>query len=220
MNQIIRILLVDDQSLFREALQTLLVMQTDFLVVGQASNGEEALRTAIHCQPDLVLMDLRMPVMDGVSATQRFKSSFPLVKVIALTTFDDDELVFDAIRAGAVGYLLKDVSPEKLYEAIRATARGEYFLHPTITAKVISEFARIPRPRNGQMGQQELISPLSSREIEILKIAATGASNRDIADHLVIAEGTVKNHMRNILGKMDVKDRMQAVLKAKELGII
>ncbi len=216
----IRILLVDDQSLFREALQTLLVMQSDFLIVGQASNGEEALRMAIHQQPDLVLMDLRMPVMDGVTAIQRFRSSFPQIKVIALTTFDDDELVFDAIRAGAVGYLLKDVSPEKLYEAIRAAARGEYFLHPAITAKVVTEFARIQRPRNNLLGQQDLLTPLSLREVEILKIAATGASNRDIAEQLVIAEGTVKNHMRNILGKMDVKDRMQAVLKAKELGII
>jgi DNA-binding NarL/FixJ family response regulator len=220
MKQIIKVLIVDDQVLFREALQTLLSVQPDIDVIGQAGNGEEALRIACQRQPDVVLMDLRMPVMDGVTATSRLKSTLPACKVIALTTFDDNELVFNGLRAGAVGYLLKDVSSDKLFEAIRAAARGEYFLLPSITAKVVEEFARITPPSASFNNIPEHFSDLSPREIEILKIAATGASNKEIAEKLVIAEGTVKNHMRNILSKLDAKDRMQAVLMAKEFGII
>ncbi len=212
----VRILLVDDQSLFREGLKTLLSVQPDFAVVAEASNGEEALRMATQHQPDVVLMDLRMPVLDGVTATRRLKSLLPDCKVIVLTTFDDDEYVFEGLRAGAVGFLLKDVSSDKLYEALRAAARGEYFLQPSITAKVMEEFSRLSRiaPRH-----EPLADPLSAREVEILRLVATGASNKEIADTLVIAEGTVKNHLTNILAKMGVRDRMQAVLKARELGI-
>lgn len=214
----IAILIVDDQSLFREGLRTLLSVQPDFEVVGEASNGEDALRQAVNLRPDVVLMDLRMPVMDGVTATQRMRSVLPQCRVIALTTFDDDELVFDGLRAGAVGYLLKDVSSDKLFEAIRAAYRGEYFLLPSITAKVMAEFSRLSRIVPSTT--ETLAEPLSPRETEILRLVATGASNREIADTLVIAEGTVKNHLTNILGKLSVKDRMQAVLKAKEYGII
>lgn len=214
----IAILIVDDQSLFREGLRTLLSVQPDFEVVGEASNGEDALRQAVNLRPDVVLMDLRMPVMDGVTATQRMRSVLPQCRVIALTTFDDDELVFDGLRAGAVGYLLKDVSSDKLFEAIRAAYRGEYFLLPSITAKVMAEFSRLSRIVPSTT--ETLVEPLSPRETEILRLVATGASNREIADTLVIAEGTVKNHLTNILGKLSVKDRMQAVLKAKEYGII
>lgn len=218
MKQTIRILLVDDQSLFREGVKTICSVVEDFVIVGEAGNGEEALRLAIQTKPDVVLMDLRMPIMDGVTATRRMKEVIPDSKVIVLTTFDDDELVFDGLRAGAVGYLLKDVSSEKLFEAIRAASRGEYFLLPSITAKVMAEFSRLERhPRHDSYA---LVEPLSSREIEILKLVATGASNKEIADLLVIAEGTVKNHLTSILGKLSVRDRMQAVLKAKELGII
>jgi len=218
MTKPIRILLVDDQALFREALHTLLSVQTDFEVVGEAGNGEEALRLAVVSQPNVILMDLRMPVLDGVTATGRLRESLPDCRVIILTTFDDDEYVFEGLRSGAVGYLMKDVSSEKLFEAIRSTARGEYFLLPSITAKVVAEFSRISRPNNPN--QEALIDPLSPREVEILQLVATGASNKEIADKLIISEGTVKNHLSNILGKMGVKDRMQAVLKAKELGII
>jgi DNA-binding NarL/FixJ family response regulator len=133
----INLLLCDDQALFREGLRTLLSVQPDFKVVGEAANGEEAVRLSVLLTPDVILMDLRMPVMDGVLATQRIHSVAPKCKVIVLTTFDDDELVFDGLRAGAVGYLLKDVSSDKLFEAIRAADRGEYFLQPSITAKVI-----------------------------------------------------------------------------------
>ncbi|HEX2979476.1 MAG TPA: response regulator transcription factor [Anaerolineaceae bacterium] len=217
MSSPIRILIVDDQVLFREALRTLLCVQSDFEVVGEAGNGEEALRQATQLQPNVILMDLRMPVMDGVTATRRIKSILPDCKVIVLTTFDDDENVFDGLRSGAVGYLLKDVSSEKLHEAIRAADRGEYFLQPSITAKVISEFSRLSRPKPVST---ELVENLSAREEEILRLVATGASNREIAETLVIAEGTVKNHLTSILGKLGVSDRMQAVMKARDLGIL
>jgi DNA-binding NarL/FixJ family response regulator len=210
---------VDDQSLFREALKTLLNASSEFEIVGDASNGEEALRMVLQHSPDVVLMDLRMPIMDGVDATRRILQMNKPTKVIVLTTFDDDENVFEALRAGAVGYLLKDVSSEKLYEAIKAANQGEYFLLPSITAKVVSEFSRIskPAPRHHDAF---LPDPLSPREIEIIRLVATGASNKEIAEKLVISEGTVKNHLSSILSKLSVRDRMQAVLKAKELGII
>jgi DNA-binding NarL/FixJ family response regulator len=215
----IKILIADDQSLFREALRTLLNAYPGLDIVGDASNGEEALRLAFTLNPDVVLMDLRMPVIDGVEATRKIVKLGKNIKVIVLTTFDDDETVFDGLRAGAVGYLLKDVSAEKLIEAIRAAAKGEYFLLPSITAKVVSEFSRISRPI--VTGSNKILpDPLSVREIEILRYVATGASNREIAETLVISEGTVKNHLSSILSKLGVRDRMQAVLKAKEYGII
>ncbi len=212
----IRILIVDDQALFREGLRTLLSVQPDFELVGEASNGEEALRIAAQTQPEVVLMDLRMPVLDGVKATERLRAILPSCRVIALTTFDDDELVFDGLRAGAIGYLLKDVSSNKLFDAIRAASRGEYFLLPSITAKVIAEFARIPRSSASRGA--ESVEPLSPREQEILRLVASGDSNKEIAEQLVISEGTVKNHLSNILSKLGVKDRLQAVIRARELG--
>ncbi len=212
----IRVLLVDDQSLFREGLHTLLSAQSDMDVVGEAANGSEALALAASQRPHIVLMDLRMPLLDGVSATRTLHQTQPDCRVIILTTFDDDENVFDGLRAGAVGYLLKDAPSEKRFEAIRAAARGESFLQPSIAAKVIAEFARLSVPSKGAA----LAEPLSERELEILRLIANGASNREIATALVIAEGTVKNHVTSILGKLQVNDRMQAVLKAKELGII
>jgi DNA-binding NarL/FixJ family response regulator len=215
----IKILIADDQSLFREALKTLLSAYPDLDVVGDASNGEEALRLAFRLTPDIVLMDLRMPVMDGVESTRKIVKLGKNIRVIVLTTFDDDETVFEGLRAGAVGYLLKDVSSKKLTEAIRAANRGEYFLLPSITAKVVSEFSRISRPIMRD-STKVLPDPLSPREIEILQHVATGASNKEIADQLVISEGTVKNHLSSILSKLNVRDRMQAVLKAKEYGII
>lgn len=218
MSNIIKILLVDDQALFREGLYTLLSVQPDFEVVGEASNGEEALRMAASLQPDVILMDLRMPVLDGVSAIRRLTAQMPECRVIVLTTFDDDEYVFEGLRAGAIGYLLKDVSSQKLCEAVRAAARGEYFLQPSITAKVVTEFSRLHRPP--AQSPEPLIDPLSSRELEILQMVATGASNKDIAEALFIAEGTVKNHVTNILAKLGARDRMQAVIKAKEYGLL
>ena len=218
MNSTIKIVLADDQALFREGLRTLLEVQQDFEVVGEAANGEEALRLCATLGPNVVLMDLRMPVMDGVTATRRINSSLPNCKVIVLTTFDDDENVFEGLRAGAIGYLLKDVSSEKLNEAIRSAARGEYFLPPPITAKVMAEFSKMARPFH--INHEMITSNLSSRELEVLRMVATGASNKEIAEALVIAEGTVKNHLTSILGKLDARDRMHAVLKAREIGVI
>jgi DNA-binding NarL/FixJ family response regulator len=218
MNKPIRILIVDDQELFREALCTLLSVQEDFNIVAQAGNGEEAVRMAVYHQPDVILMDLRMPVMDGAAATRRIRDNLVDPKIIVLTTFDDDDSIYDGLSAGAVGYLLKDASPGQLYEAIRAASRGEYFLLPKITARVVAEYSKMTKPSQNRLEGE--FPFLSRRELEILNFASKGASNREIAEQLVIAEGTVKNHMRSILGKLEVKDRMQAVLKAKELGII
>ncbi len=215
----IRVLLVDDQTLFREGLGTLLSVQPDLQVVGEATHGEEALQLAATLHPDVVLMDLRMPIMDGVTATRHLRATHPECRVIILTTFDDDENVFKGLRAGAVGYLLKDAPSEKLIEAIRAAARGESFLQPSVAAKVVAEFARLTRAPGTRVAAP-LQEPLSERESEILRLVARGASNKEIAAALVIAEGTVKNHVTNILGKLGVGDRTQAALKAKELGIL
>jgi len=217
MNNPIRVLIVDDQALFREGLHTLLSVQMDFEVVGEASNGEEALRMAASFQPDVILMDVRMPVMDGVAATERLRLTLPETRVIILTTFDDDGAIFEGLKAGAVGYLLKDVSSDKLNEAIRTAARGDYFLLPSITAKVVAEFSRLAKATSPV---PEIQNPLSHREVEILNLVSEGLSNREIADRLVISEGTVKNHLTSILGKLDARDRMQATLRAKELGIL
>jgi len=214
----IRILLVDDQPLFREGLHTLLSVQPDFEVVGEAGNGEEAITLARSLLPSVVLMDLQMPVLDGVAATRRLHEEQPNSRVIVLTTFDDDEMVFDGLRAGAVGYLLKDASSEKLAEAVRVAARGETFLQPSVAAKVVAEFARLSRKTVGT--GNSVIEPLSERELEILCLIAQGASNREIAGALFLAEGTVKNHVSNILGKLEVRDRTQAALKAKDNGLI
>ncbi|RIK33986.1 MAG: DNA-binding response regulator [Chloroflexi bacterium] len=213
----IKILLADDQALFREGLRLLLSTQPDLEVVGEAHNGEEALRLAASLQPHVVLMDMRMPVLDGVEATRRLAERQPACRVIVLTTFDDDELVFDGLRAGAVGYLLKASSSARLLEAIRSVARGESILEPAITAKVVAEFARLAnqRPR-----LPPLAEPLSERETEVLRLVARGATNREIAAALTLAEGTVRNHLTNILGKLGVSDRTQAAVKAKEWGLV
>ena len=215
----IRVLLVDDQALFREGLETLLSIHRDIQVVGQASNGQEAVEVAAQVDPDVVLMDMRMPVLDGVRATRRLKRAMPQCRVIVLTTFDDDEYVFDALRAGAVGYLLKDVASARLVEAIRATARGESILEPSVAAKVIAEFTRVSSMVPAAQMEQ-LVEPLSERELEVLAGIAQGYSNREIASQLFIAEGTVKNHVTHILGKLGVRDRTQAALKARELGLL
>ncbi len=214
----IRVLIVDDQALFREGLHTLLSVQPAFDVVGEAANGQEALQQALSLRPNVVLMDLRMPVVDGVDATRRLHTLLPECKVIVLTTFDDDDSIFEGLRAGAVGYLLKDVASTKLFEAVQAAARGESFLQPSIAAKVVAEFSRLSNQMPGH--PQPLAEPLSDREMEILRQVATGASNKEIAMTFVIAEGTVKNHLTNILRKLEVQDRAQAVLKARKIGII
>jgi DNA-binding NarL/FixJ family response regulator len=163
-------------------------------------------------------MDLQMPVLDGVAATHRLHEEYPQCRVIVLTTFDDDEKVFDGLRAGAVGYLLKDAPSEKLAEAIRVAARGETFLQPSVAAKVVAEFARLTRKTVEY--SNSFSEPLSEREVEILRLIASGGSNREIAEALFLAEGTVKNHVTNILGKLGVRDRTQAAIKAKDIGLV
>jgi DNA-binding NarL/FixJ family response regulator len=215
----IRVLLVDDQALFREGLETLLSVHKDIQVVGQAGNGQEAVEVAAKVQPDVVLMDVRMPELDGVRATSLLKKTQPQCRVIVLTTFDDDEYIFDALRTGAVGYLLKDVASVQLVEAIRAAARGKSILDPSVAAKVIAEFTRVSSMvPSAQM--EPLIEPLTEREMEILALIAKGATNKEIASQLYIVEGTVKNHITHILGKLGVRDRTQAALKARELGLM
>ena len=214
----IRIMLVDDQALFRESLAMLLDAQPDLQVVGEATNGEAALAQVAALRPQVVLMDLRMPVLDGVAATRRLRAEHPDVQVIALTTFDDDADVFAALRAGAIGYLLKDVAGATLFDAVRAASRGESFLPPPIATKVV---AGITRMADGPAAApQSAPHTLNERELEIVRLLARGATNREIAAALVVAEGTVKNHLTNILGKLGARDRAQAALIARDLGIV
>lgn len=215
----IRLLLVDDQSLFREALRTLLGLQPDFEIAAEAADGEQAVAAAGQHQPDVILMDLRMPVLGGGEATRRIVAAQPTARVIVLTTFDEDAEVFEALRAGAVGYLLKACSADKLCGAIRATAQGSSVLEPSIAAKLMAGVDRVaapvPRP-----AADALAEPLSARELEVLAFLTRGCSNKEIGSHLRISEGTVKNHMTNVLGKLGVLDRTQAALRARELGLI
>ncbi len=178
----IRVVLVDDQALFREGLHTLLSLYDGIEIVGEASNGQEAIEVAAALRPDVILMDLRMPVLDGAAATRRLQENGSPARVIVLTTFDDDENIFEGLRAGAVGYLLKDVSSEKLVEAIRVAAHGESFLQPSVAAKVLAEFNRLDR--TAVPSQADLVEPLSERELEILRLLADGDSNKEIAAHL------------------------------------
>ena len=210
----IRVLVADDQALFREALRTLLEVQPGIEVVGEAGDGDEAVRRSGELHPDVVLMDLRMPVLDGIAATARLRAEQPGVRVLALTTFDDDEDVFAALRAGAVGYLLKDVTSVKLVEALDAASRGESVLQPSVAAKVVARVARMPEPAPPPE------HPLSDREVEVVRLLADGRSNREIADALFLAEGTVKNLVTSVLSKLQVRDRTQAAIRARDLGIL
>lgn len=216
--QTLHILLVDDQRLMREGLRTLIELEPGMQVVGEAGDGREALAVFETLRPDVVLMDVRMPDMDGVEATRTLVERWPDAKVIILTTFDDDEYVFEGLRAGALGYLLKDVSIQELADAIRAVAAGGVLIEPSVARKVVAEFARLidPKPK----AADELDEPLSPREQEILRLLAHGLTNREIASRLYLAEGTVKNYVTNILGKVGARDRTQAALRAREMGIL
>jgi DNA-binding NarL/FixJ family response regulator len=212
----IRVLIVDDQALFREGLRAVL-SASGVEVVGEAADGEQAVALAIELAPEVVLMDLRMPVLDGVGATRRITALPRAPRVIALTTFDDDDSVFDALRAGALGYLLKDTPSARLVQAIELAARGESLLTPAVAAKLVGEFARTSKP-----GKRDVAADLglSERELAVLKALARGAANKEIASELRIAEGTVKNHVTHIFEKLNVHDRTQAALKARELGLV
>jgi len=219
----IKIVLVDDQVLIREGLRILLPLQGNLEIVGEASNGNEAIVVVQHTQPDVVLMDVRMPLLDGVAATRALRELAPQCRILLLTTFDDNEYVFEGLRAGAAGYLLKDTPSDKLAEAIRTVARGDSFLQPSIAAKVVAEFARLlalpPKPQ-AMPASPALVEPLSERELAILRYLSRGDSNKEIATALYLSEGTVKNHITNILGKLGVRDRTQAALVARERGLL
>jgi DNA-binding NarL/FixJ family response regulator len=222
MTETIRLLLVDDQRLMRDGLRTLLEMEEDMTVVGEAENGQEALGLYEKLLPDVILMDIRMPVMDGVKATQQLIEQWPDARVIILTTFDDDEYVFEGLRGGAMGYLLKAVSAEELASAIRTVAAGGALIDPSVTRKVVAEFARsarTPRSESSKLVEQ-LVEPLSDREVEVLRLIANGYTNKEIASRLYLAEGTVKNYVTSILGKIGARDRTQAALRARELGLL
>ena len=214
----LRLLLVDDQQLIREGLRTLLEMEKDLSIVGEAADGAAAVQAFEKLSPDVVLMDVRMPRVDGVEATRRIRASHPEARILVLTTFDEDELVFEAIRAGARGYLLKDVSGVDLAAAIRAIAHGEAALQPSVARKVMDAFARMAQP--AQATTEHFVEPLSGRERAVLSLLARGLSNKEIAAQLFLAEGTVKNHVSAILLKIDARDRTQAALKAREMGLL
>jgi DNA-binding NarL/FixJ family response regulator len=228
----VRVLLVDDQTLLRQGFQRLLELGENHLkVVGAASDGVEALATIERLErenrlPQVVLMDIRMPRMDGVQATARVRTRWPSIRVLMLTTFDNDEYVFDGLRAGASGYMLKDISAEELVAAIHAAHRGESPLQPSIAAKLVARLRDAPAEEaastEGATGTSSDAegAELTEREREILRYLARGSSNREIGEALYITEGTVKNHVSNILSKLALRDRTQAALWARERGLV
>ena len=212
----IRIVLVDDQTLVRQGIRSLLELAGDIAIVAEASDGDEGLTAIAREKPDVVLLDVRMPRKNGLDVLRALKSAGAVPPVILLTTFDDDEALFEAVRAGARGYLLKDVSLEQLTEAIRAVAAGGNVIRPAVTERVLRGLEHMPRDFDALSPPD----PLTKREIEILRLMAGGYSNREIAEALGTAEGTVKNHASSILSKLGVRDRTRAVLKALERGYI
>ncbi|MEH2160393.1 MAG: response regulator transcription factor [Nostoc sp.] len=208
----IKVLLVDDQGLIRQGLRALLELESDLEIVGEAENGEQAINLVAEFQPDVVLLDIRMPIMDGVAATREIQKRFPKTKILVLTTFDDDEYVSAALQNGAMGYLLKDTPSEELAVAIRAVYKGYTQLGPGIVRKLLTQFSN-PTPTQSPPVPSSL-TELTPREKEVLRLIATGASNREIAQQLYISEGTVKNHVTNILNRLSLRDRTQAAIWA------
>ena len=237
MGERIRVLIVDDQTLVREGFRKLLEFEPDFEVVGTAGDGEAAVAAIerlhqVGTAPDVILMDIRMPRMDGIAATRMVKERWPDAHIVILTTFDDTELIHAGLRAGALGYSLKDITAEQLSMTVRTAARGEVLLQPDIASKVFSALGPTTSTRSTPtsyapsssmpatyIDDVAQIEELTEREREILALVAKGASNRQIAERLYVTEGTVKNHMSSILSKLGVRDRTQAVIKAKELGL-
>jgi DNA-binding NarL/FixJ family response regulator len=213
---VIRVVLADDQRMVRAGLRSLLEQTGEVDVVAEAGDGEEAIEQARAHAPDVVLMDVRMPVLDGIAATERITADGGPARVVVLTTFDLDDYVFRALRAGASGFLLKDAPVEDLVAALRVVARGDALLDPAVTRRVIEAFARAPAPAPELSG----VSDLSPREHEVLSLLATGASNAEIAASLVVSEATVKTHVSNVLVKLRLRDRVQAVIYAYESGVV
>ena len=209
----IRVLVVDDQSMVRAGFRMLLAGEKDIEVVAEATNGLEAVEKAARLHPTVVLMDIRMPQLDGLQATRRILASDNATRILILTTFDLDEYVFEALRAGASGFVLKDDSPEQLIAAIRTVADGAALLSPTITRRVIQKFARMSRP-----APPKQLDELSDRERDVFGLLARGLSNAEIGNELYISETTVKTHVTHILQKLDLRDRVQAVVLANQTG--
>ena len=213
----IRVLICDDQPLVRAGFRTILGSKSDIEVVGEAENGAEAVALAERRRPDVVLMDIRMPVLDGVEATRRLVAADTPARILVLTTFDLDEYVHAAIRAGASGFLLKDVTPAKLLEAIRIVAGGDALLAPSVTRRLLERFATTLPPGEGS---SDALAELTSRETEVLRLLAGGMSNAQIASELVVSEATVKTHISSVLRKLGLRDRVQAVIVAYETGLV
>jgi DNA-binding NarL/FixJ family response regulator len=212
----VRVLLADDQQLVRTGLRMILAAEPDVEVVGEAENGQVALERCVELAPDVVLMDVRMPVMDGVEATRRLQELPEPPRVVVVTTFDLDEVVYEALRAGASGFLLKDVTPEALHDAIRACAAGEAVVAPAVTRRLLDEIARRPVP--GRAGDR--LADLTSRETEVLVLVAEGLSNAEISGRLFLSPATTKTHVSRILTKLAARDRAQLVAIAYETGLV
>ena len=212
-----RVLICDDQALVRAGFRAILEAQADIEVAGEAENGAEAVALAQRRAPDVILMDIRMPVLDGVEATRRLVTAGSPARILVLTTFDLDEYVHAAIRAGASGFLLKDVTPAKLLEAIRIVAAGDALLAPSVTRRLLERFA-ITLPRRDV--SSEALAGLTARETEVLRLLAGGLSNAEIAASLVVSEATVKTHISSVLRKLGLRDRVQAVIVAYETGLV
>lgn len=211
MNDVIRILIVEDQTLMRQGLRTILDLEPGFSVIGEAVNGDDGMRQALALRPDVILMDVQMPVLNGVEATAALCGAWPAARIVILTTFDRDDYVFQAVRAGALGYLLKDTPAEQLIATLRHVAAGEAFIQPEIASRALRELMH---------PAAAAIEPLSDREREVLVLLAQGRSNREIAETLVITEGTVKNHVSNILAKLQAENRTQAADIARRRGLL
>jgi DNA-binding NarL/FixJ family response regulator len=217
----IRVLIADDQDVIREGLRTVLNHLLDIEVVGVARDGAEAVCAAEALHPDIVLMDLKMPVLNGIEATRQITKKLPATQVIILTTYDTDDWVFEGLRAGAQGYLLKESGSEAVIASIRAVRRGESQIDPAVARKVLDEFRRLSPQKAEQSAEEDLpIEPLTERESEILELIAQGLSNKEIAGKLVLNEGTIRNHSSKILLKLHAYDRTQAVIKAVRQGIV
>ncbi|OLZ64371.1 DNA-binding response regulator [Streptomyces sp. IMTB 2501] len=214
----IRVLIADDQQMVRQGFTVLLNTQPDIEVIGQAVDGLDAIARTAELAPDVVLMDIRMPELGGIEATRRITVEHPAVKVLVLTTFDLDEYVYEALRAGASGFLLKDASADQLAEAVRVVAAGDALLAPGITRRLIAEFSRLDGSRRAPLKQR--VGDLTERETEVLALIAQGLSNAEIAEQLVVAEQTVKTHVGRILVKLGLRDRTQAAVFAYESGLV
>jgi DNA-binding NarL/FixJ family response regulator len=210
----IRVLIVDDHALFRRGLEMVLKEEADIEVVGEACDGAEAVARAAASLPDVVLMDIRMPRSSGIDACASMKAAGPSAKIVMLTISDEEEDLFDAIKAGASGYLLKDIPLDEVAESVRAVHGGQSLINPSMAGKLITEFATLARREGEERSEQVPVPKLTDREMEVLKLVAKGSSNRDIARELFISENTVKNHVRNILEKLQIHSRMEAVMVA------